>query len=148
MFWFHNPNILRAVICSLFPFYSVILFLFFLLTVRAKRSCQEEKGSSSEWKSGNRYRGEGRGREGGERWWWWWRRRETERQTRANKHKQTGASSLSSQPCVKCRQTHNLLIFLSPCVAFWVQFRKEQTYGSEECCPCLVVWRARCLGAH
>lgn len=54
---------------------------FFLLMVRAKRSCQEKKGSSSKWKSGNRDQGEGRGREGGERLW---RRRETGRQMHEN----------------------------------------------------------------
>lgn len=40
MFWFHNPNILRAVICSLFPFYSVILLLFFSW---AELSTEEKK---------------------------------------------------------------------------------------------------------
>lgn len=49
MFWFHNPNILRAVICSLFPFYSVILLLFFS---RAKLST--EKRSSFKWESEKR----------------------------------------------------------------------------------------------
>lgn len=38
MFWFHNPNILRAVICSLFPFYSVILLFF-----SVKQSCQQRR---------------------------------------------------------------------------------------------------------
>lgn len=46
MFWFHNPNILRAVICSLFPFYSVILLLFFS---RAKLST--ERRSSFKWET-------------------------------------------------------------------------------------------------
>lgn len=41
MFWFHNPNILRAVICSLFPFYSVILPLFFFQQSKAVN--REEK---------------------------------------------------------------------------------------------------------
>lgn len=46
MFWFHNPNILRAVICSLFPFYSVILLLFFS---RAKLST--ERRGSFKWET-------------------------------------------------------------------------------------------------
>lgn len=51
MFWFHNPNILRAVICSLFPFYSVILPLFFS---RAKLST--ERRSSFKWETEKRWR--------------------------------------------------------------------------------------------
>lgn len=45
MFWFHNPNILRAVICSLFPFYSVILLLFFFFFSQPGRAVNrgEEK---------------------------------------------------------------------------------------------------------
>lgn len=43
MFWFHNPNILRTVICSFFPFYSVILLLLFF---QLSNAVNREKRSS------------------------------------------------------------------------------------------------------
>lgn len=79
MFWFHNPNILRAVICSLFPFYSVILLLFFS---RAKLST--ERRSSFKWETEKGWRRRRR-RETGRREFGW---REPKTPKKVKQHKQ------------------------------------------------------------
>lgn len=133
MFWFHNPNILRAVICSLFPFYSVILLLFF---GRAKLS--REKRSSFKWKSEKRQRRRETGR-----------RMQTENSAlKKNTHTQTGSASKFADSII-CEVKVNMLLINAHLStwAFWCRLRKNRlvkgspipTHAKSKVCFCTMI---------
>lgn len=131
MFWFHNPNILRAVICSLFPFYSVILLLFF---TRAKLST--ERRSSFKWETEKGWRR--RRRKTG--------RRELDggKELIVKQHKQDPLSSVSTASPVHptCPSTSSW-VYICPCVCRNKTDERLKTYWILH--PSLAFWHALLL---